>query len=385
MQADGTPGNPSDPYGRLLQRLTTALGEADNLAQLSDKPTVEMDVRDLSPDELALISAYLASDRAWLGGWHGTAADWYQAPGLAPPFQRQPAFVGPGQGRSAVGARKKTDPALRLARKPREPLGFDPLRRCSMPLRYLLKQFFMPPGILLLLIALGWFLRRRFPRLALCCFTLGLGGLWLMSLPVTVEWMAKAIEREPAIAQQQWSTLAQQADVIVVLGGGRDSDDPAWGGEQPSAMALERTRYAARLAKASGLPVLTTGGLHFGRPPSEAALMAEVMREDLGVEVRWQEERSRTTWENATETAALLKPEGVRRVLLVTQAWHMPRSRWCFEQAGFEVVTAPVGFLGVPNGRPMGGWLPEGKAFWQSTLLLNEVIGALAYPLVYGR
>ncbi len=32
-----------------------------------------------------------------------------------------------------------------------------------MPLRYLLKQFFMPPGILLLLIALGWFLRRRFP------------------------------------------------------------------------------------------------------------------------------------------------------------------------------------------------------------------------------
>jgi len=107
MQTDGTPGNPSDPYGRLLQRLTTALGEADNLAQLSDTPTVEMDVRDLSPDELALISAYLASDRAWLGGWHGTAADWYQAPGLAPPFQRQPAFVGPGQGRSAVGARKK--------------------------------------------------------------------------------------------------------------------------------------------------------------------------------------------------------------------------------------------------------------------------------------
>ena len=147
----------------------------------------------------------------------------------------------------------------------------------------------------------------------------------------------------------------------------------------------DRTRYAARLAKASGLPVLTTGGLHFGRPPSEAALMADVMREDLGVEVRWQEERSRTTWENATETAALLKPEGIRRVLLVTQAWHMQRSRWCFEQAGLEVVTAPVGFLGVPNGRPMGGWLPEGKAFWQSTLLLNEVIGALAYPLAYGR
>ncbi len=254
-----------------------------------------------------------------------------------------------------------------------------------MPLRYMLKQFFMPPGILLLLLLLAWFLRRRFPRLAACCFTVGLGGLWLMSLPITVEWMARAIEREPAVAHEQWAGLAQHADAIIVLGGGRDSADPAWGGDQPSAMALERTRYAARLAKASGLPVLTTGGLHFGRPPSEAALMAEVMREDLGVEVRWREERSRTTWENAQESAAMLQPEGVRRVVLVTQAWHMPRSRWSFEQAGFEVVAAPVGFIGVPNDRPLGGWLPEGKAFWQSTLLLNEVIGSLAYPLAYRR
>lgn len=254
-----------------------------------------------------------------------------------------------------------------------------------MPLRYMLKQFFMPPGILLLLLVLAWFLRRRFPRLAAGCFAVGLGGLWLMSLPVAVEWAARQIESEPALAQQQWAELAQHADVIVILGAGRDSADPAWGGDQPSAMAMERIRYAARLAKASGLPVLATGGLHFGRPPSEAALAAQVMQEDFGVAVRWQEERSRTTWENAVDTAAMLQPEGIRRVLLVTQAWHMPRSRWSFEQAGFEVVTAPVGFIGVPNDRPLGGWLPEGKSFWQSTQLLNELIGSLAYPLVYGR
>jgi len=171
--------------------------------------------------------------------------------------------------------------------------------------------------------------------------------------------------------------------VIVVLGGGRELADPGWGADQPSLMALERVRFAARLAKASGLPLLTSGGLHYGVPPSEAALMAEVLARDYDVPVRWQEGLSRTTWENATHSAELLKQAGITRVVLVTQAWHMPRSRWSFEQAGLQVVSAPMGFLGTPNGRPAGGWLPESKAVWQNGLLLNEAIGLLGYRLFY--
>ena len=252
-----------------------------------------------------------------------------------------------------------------------------------MPLRYILKQLFMPPGLFLLLIVLGWWLRRRFPRLAAGCLTAGLGGLWLFSLPAVVEWSAQRLETEPALPATQWADLAPRADVIVVLGGGRELADPGWGSDQPSLLALERVRYAARLAKASGLPVLTTGGLHYGAPPSEAALMAEVLARDFDVAVRWQEGESRTTWENATHTAALLEKAGMRRVVLVTQAWHMPRSRWSFEQAGLQVVSAPMGFLGTANGRPAGGWLPESKALWQNGMLLNEAIGLLAYRLFY--
>lgn len=254
-----------------------------------------------------------------------------------------------------------------------------------MPIRYLLKQLLLPPGALLLLLLAAWWLRRRFPRLAAGCFGLGLAGLWLMSLPIAVEWSARLLEREPALAEAQWSGLAQRAQAIVVLGGGREQGDPAWDGDQPSPLALERLRYAARLARAVELPLLLSGGLHFGRPPSEAALMAEVLARDFGVVVRWREEASRTTWENATLSAALLREAGVERVVLVTQAWHMPRARWCFEQAGLQVVAAPLGFLGVANGRPAGGWLPEARALWQSSLLLNEVIGLIAYPLAYGR
>lgn len=252
-----------------------------------------------------------------------------------------------------------------------------------MPIRYFFKQLLLPPGVLLLLLLLGWWLRRRSPRLAALCFVTGFTGLWLMSLPIVVEWTARAVEREPALVEARWSQLSGQAGAIVVLGAGREQNDPAGGGDQPGYTALERLRYAARLAKASGLPILTSGGLHYGQPPSEAMLGAEVLQRDFGVATRWLEERSRTTWENALFSAEMLRAAGVERVVLVTSAAHMPRSRWCFEQNGIEVIAAPVGFLGGHNARPLNGWLPESKAFWQNGLLLNEVVGMAVYPLVY--
>jgi uncharacterized SAM-binding protein YcdF (DUF218 family) len=252
-----------------------------------------------------------------------------------------------------------------------------------MPFRYFIKQLLLPPGIFLLLLALAWWFRRSRPRLAGCCFALGLGGMWLISLPVMVQWGAHALETAPPLAREDWANLAQRADAIVVLGSGRERGDSAWGIDQPTGIGLERERYAARLAKASGLPVLTTGGLHYGTPPSEAQLMAVSMQDDFGVTVRWKEERSRTTWENAQMSAEILLPQGIKRVVVVTQAWHMPRSVWSFEKAGFTVVPGPVGFLGVDHGRPLGGWMPEVKAVWQSGQLINEAVGQVGYRLFY--
>lgn len=252
-----------------------------------------------------------------------------------------------------------------------------------MPVRYLLKSLLLPPGIFFLLFLLAFYLRRSRPRLAIACFTIALGGLWLMSLPVVVETAARSIEQVPPLQRNEWVTLAKRADAIVILGSGRERNDPSWGADIPTGVALERMRYAAQLAKASGLPILTTGGLHYGEPPSEAAIMAQSLENDFGTPVRWQEGLSRTTWENATMTAAVLQPLGIKRVVVVTQAWHMPRSQWSFEKAGFTVVAAPVGFLGVDNARVFGGWLPESRAIWQSGQLLNEAAGLLVYPWVY--
>lgn len=80
MDSSATIDSRADPYGRLLQRLVAALHEADSLARLSDRPSVDMEVRGLSAAELALITAYLAS-----GAAAGAAA--------SPPFVQQPGVV----------------------------------------------------------------------------------------------------------------------------------------------------------------------------------------------------------------------------------------------------------------------------------------------------
>lgn len=98
-----------------------------------------------------------------------------------------------------------------------------------MPFRYFIKQLLLPPGILLLLLLAAWWLRRSRPRLAGVCFAIGFGGMWLMSLPVVVQWGAKALEREPPLARGEWATLAQRADAIVVLGSGRERGDRGLG------------------------------------------------------------------------------------------------------------------------------------------------------------
>ena len=252
-----------------------------------------------------------------------------------------------------------------------------------MTWRYIIKQLAFPPSSLLILLLLSFVLRKSWNKVTLTSFILGVAGLYIMSLPITVEYAARALETEMPLTQAQWPSLNQQADAIVILGGGREVNDPAWQGDQPSLMAMQRLRYGARLAKATNLPVLVSGGLHFGQPPSEAQIMADSLAEDFDITARWLEGESRTTWENALYTAKILQAEGIQRVLLVTDAWHMPRSRWSYEQLGFSVTSAPVGFLSGANSRPLNGWMPESKALWQNTALLNEAIGALLYRLSY--
>jgi uncharacterized SAM-binding protein YcdF (DUF218 family) len=167
---------------------------------------------------------------------------------------------------------------------------------------------------------------------------------------------------------------------LVVLGADLELAAPEYGGPTLGALSLERVRYAARVARATDLPVLTSGGRlrRAARPVAE--LMREALEVEYGVPVRWVEASSGTTHENAVRSAELLRADGIQRVLLVTHAWHVPRARRCFEAEGLEVWPAPTGYHLRP--RPdAGDFLPSAKALRLSSLALHEWLGRAWYLL----
>ncbi|MGN5945735.1 YdcF family protein, partial [Pseudomonas aeruginosa] len=65
----------------------------------------------------------------------------------------------------------------------------------------------------------------------------GFFGLWLLSMPLSVERKARSLEREPALQAEDLPGLAQRADAIVLLGAVRQTNDTAWGDDAPSLQA----------------------------------------------------------------------------------------------------------------------------------------------------
>src|SRR5690606_20884529 len=108
-------------------------------------------------------------------------------------------------------------------------------------------------------------------------------------------------------------------------------------------------------------PLVLSGGT-VSDGAAEAALMA-TFAEHLGVPaaVIRIEARSRTTWQNAQNLAAL-RPPIPRRVWLVTSAVHMPRAMYSLQKAGFDACPAPVDYRAV---------LPRS---WRSLMPTTEAI-----------
>ncbi|HSV80402.1 MAG TPA: YdcF family protein [Ramlibacter sp.] len=242
----------------------------------------------------------------------------------------------------------------------------------------LLGALFLPPTGPLLLALLGvlWALRRR--ALGTTLALAGILGLAAISCNGVAVLLARSLL--PQVAPAQPRDL-ERVQAIVVLGGGVRPQAPEYGTPQPMLFALGRIRYGAWLARRTGKPLAYAGGVGWSSADAtqtpEGQVASRVLQEDYGLPLRWLDDRSRDTRENAQRMAEAMRPDGIRRIALVTDAWHMPRAIGHFQRAGFEVLPAPTLFP-TPLERPVIEWLPSAEGLTTSRQVLREWLGLLA-------
>ncbi len=207
----------------------------------------------------------------------------------------------------------------------------------------ILPLFIYPIGAVFLLILISLFLYRYFKTQRVLLIT----SLMVIFLSGN-RWVAVELVRS-----LEWRYVNQKdvppAEVIVVLGGGTESlEYPRKFVEINS--AGDRVVYAAhlyKLGKADHL-LLSGGKINWGdeeqsKSPAEDM---ESLLYLLGVppDAIWLETESRNTYENALNCKRILEEHGIKNVILVTSAIHMPRAVYIFNKMGIKVTPAPTDY-----------------------------------------
>jgi uncharacterized SAM-binding protein YcdF (DUF218 family) len=172
---------------------------------------------------------------------------------------------------------------------------------------------------------------------------------------------------------------------IIVLGGAVDTEKSEARGQvfltadaarMTTGVELARRYPTTRLVFTGG-----SGGL-LGEGPVEA-IGARKLWLSLGVPAERMtfEAKSRNTWENGLFTRDLVKPKPGETWLLVTSAWHMPRSVGIFRRLDFDVIPYPVAYRTFGDERDF--LLPTSVI--DKVIMLDysvrEWVGLLAYRL----
>ncbi|MEJ2453420.1 MAG: YdcF family protein [Candidatus Thiodiazotropha sp.] len=243
----------------------------------------------------------------------------------------------------------------------------------------LIEALILPPGGPLLLGLVGLLMVRISWGRRLLALSIIL--LFILCLPVTADLLYRSLESEPVLTSER--IVSDRPQAIVVLGGGRDLNAPEYSGDTVSMRSLVRLRYAAKLSRETGLPIIPSAGNPGAIGEAGAVIARDLLQNEYHVPVLAIERRSNTTWENARYTAQLMKQHDIERIILVTDAGHMTRSLYAFRRNGIKPTPAPTNFLSVVTQEvsPIERYLPSARALNQSSDALHEFIGLLWYRL----
>jgi uncharacterized SAM-binding protein YcdF (DUF218 family) len=214
-----------------------------------------------------------------------------------------------------------------------------------------------------LLLAHLWY-RRRESRTRLLLLTVVYLAFLVLSLgPIsslaraTLESQYPRLEQRPADAQA----------IVVLEGGVGDS--------------ILRCELAAKLYRQGvPCPVVISSA-----PDTPSFSLVQAMREHLllmGVQPSdlIEDSDARNTYENAVRSRVLLEPRGIQKLLLVTDALHLPRAVACFRKQGFEVIPAGCDYDRSSAGTPLIlRCLPSARAAVDCDYVAQEWLGLVWY------
>jgi uncharacterized SAM-binding protein YcdF (DUF218 family) len=223
---------------------------------------------------------------------------------------------------------------------------------------------------------------------------ISVAGLWFSATNGVAHYLETfVIKAPPALSRDRISEIkaSVRGDVrsegkapmaIVVLGAGKESFAPEYAVSNLSGSSLERLRYGLWLSRETGVPVAFTGGVGWAQNDGapEAEIAARIAAQEFNRPLRWTETESRNTRGNALGAVALLKPAGVKHVLLVTHGWHMPRALAAFQQAAgaqMQVEAAPMGLARQVIDSPELDWVPTAQGFSRVRNALRELLAQL--------
>jgi uncharacterized SAM-binding protein YcdF (DUF218 family) len=232
-----------------------------------------------------------------------------------------------------------------------------------------------------LVLLAGLWRRRQERRRRLAVFTVLFLLLTASCVPAVSYLAVGSLEwRYPPLTERP-----KDVEAIVVLAGGlRPADGPALSA-QPSEDSTYRCLRAAEMyLQGPRCPVFLSGGV----PPTSTPVpsLARVMRDflvDHGVAADdlIEEGDSQSTHENAVNTARLLGERGVRRVLLITSAYHMERAVRCFRKQGIDVVPCGCHYMARRLKAELANFLPNPKGARGLAAALHEWLGVAWYTL----
>jgi uncharacterized SAM-binding protein YcdF (DUF218 family) len=246
----------------------------------------------------------------------------------------------------------------------------------------------LPPVPFLLLTLIG--ARLLLPRRGLgwLLIVVSVVLLWLSATTGAAAGLTQLMLQPPAalsfdrIRELRADVAAKKPIAIVVLGGGAEPFAPEYGVSGLQDQSLERLRYGIWLAKQTGAPIAYSGGVGWAQEDAapEARIAAKIASEEFDRPLKWIEDDSRDTRENAARTIALLKPAGIDHIVLVTHGYHMPRAMRAFTEAAgadIKIEAAPMG-LARKLETPALEWMPSSRGFTRVRQVLREIVGKFA-------